>query len=104
METLKAAREWRLPPTTLICGRPEKWVAEDRLLVLALHDYETTRLDHLKLPKRATEEGDNEGWWEVEEHTNAAQQALDQYQKDRESRELGVVTRLVDSRMVGPAE
>lgn len=100
METLRAARDWRLPPTTLTCGRPEKWTSEDRLLVLALRAYEKTRLDHLGIPKRLTEEGDNEGWWKVDPGFNAAQQARDLYEKDHKEHEPGTTTRLIDQRML----
>lgn len=96
---LRVARAYGKPPLTVIAGRPEVWRhEEDTALAVALDIYEQTRLDHLGLPKRKTEEGDDEGYWEVEEKFNAAQQAQDIYKAENKDPEAGVVFFLKDTR------
>lgn len=69
---------------------PGRWYEEDRLLAAAFELFEATRIDHLGLPKRDTEEGDNEGWYETREVMNWAQQAIDIAQREDKAPEPGV--------------
>lgn len=84
-------------------GRPDSWNEDAVILATALSVYERTRIDHLGFPKRLTQEGDNEGHFEVVEGFNAAQQAHDLYVKDQaeKKREPGVYTYIVDTRQEG---
>ena len=77
-----------------------RWTKDDSLLARALDVFTATRIDHLGLPKRDTEEGDTEGWWEVGYRLNAAQQALDIAKNSEEAKSLqaGAIPYLIDTR------
>ena len=75
------------------------WRYEDRLLAAAFDAFEATRIDSLGFYRRDSEESDGEGWYEVEEVLNFAQQALDIEQGNEKKREPGVSLRVVDTRI-----
>ena len=75
------------------------WHQEDRLLAAAFDGFEATRIDSLGFYRRDSEESDGEGWYEVEEVLNFAQQALDIEQGNEKKREPGVSLRVVDTRI-----
>ena len=75
------------------------WHQEDRLLAAAFDVFEATRIDSLGFYRRDSEESDGEGWYEVEEVLNFAQQALDIEQGNEKKREPGVSLRVVDTRI-----
>lgn len=89
MRALRSARKWKSTPLTFLGVTSDNcWHDEDRILAQALDVFEDTRIDSLGFPKRRTEEGDNEGHFEVETIFNPAQQALDQWQKSDEAKNL----------------
>lgn len=101
MTLLRTAKQWGTTPLAMLgVADPGRWYEEDRLLAAAFELFEATRIDHLGLPKRDTEEGDAEGWWEVGYRLNAAQQALDLAKKSEEAKSLeaGTIPYLVDTR------
>ena len=60
--------------------------------------FTATRIDQFGFYQRDTEESDGEGWYEVEEVLNFAQQALDIEQGNEKKREAGVSLTVVDTR------
>ena len=100
--SLQAAKAWGKSPL-LFLGREDAWNEDAVILATALVAYEKSRVDGLGFPKRTTEEGDNEGHFEVHEEFNAAQQALDIYRAEQgdKSTEPGTIIRVVDTRTEG---
>lgn len=101
MESLRSAKEWGQSPLAFLgWDTGGRWYDEDRLLARALDVFEATRIDHLGLLKRDTEEGDPEGAYEVGYKGNAAQQALDIARNSEEAKNLepGTIPYLIDTR------
>lgn len=97
--SLQAAKAWGKSPL-LFLGRGDVWNEDAVILATALVAYEKTRVDGLGFPKRTTEEGDNEGHFEVREGFNAAQQALDIYRAEQGDKpsDPGTITWVEDTR------
>lgn len=100
IQAVRAAKGWRTTPLTFLGVTDDsQWTDEDRLLAQAFDVFEATRIDRLGFYRRDSEESDGEGWYEVEEVLNFAQQALDIEQGNEKKREPGVSLRVVDTRI-----
>ena len=100
IQAIRTAKEWRTTPLTFLgITDDSRWTTEDRLLTQAFEVFTATRIDQFGFYKRDTEESDGEGWYEVEEVLNFAQQALDIEQGNEKKREPGVSLRVNDTRL-----
>lgn len=71
-----------------------EWSARDRGLAEGLISHEDSVGPH-GIPWRDALNDDNDGWFEVEEHQDHAQAALDQWKKDHSDKDVEPGTRLV---------
>ena len=99
IQAVRTAKGWRTTPLTFLGVTDDgQWTDEDRLLAQAFDVFEATRVDRFGFYKRDTEEADTEGWYEVREVMNYAQQALDIAQSEGKDREAGMSFTIVDTR------
>lgn len=101
VSALKTAKSWGRSPLSVLAGRPERWTTDDTILAMAFDAYQATRVDQFGFPRRRSEEGDPEGYFEVREGFNAAKQAHDLWSEDHKDSdpEAGTYTYLVDTRL-----
>lgn len=82
---LQVAKEWGVPPLTVLAGRPNHWRLDDTLLARALSDYEATRVNEHGFPKRLSEDRRNAKRFTVDDRTvDYAVKAMDEWQARQE--------------------
>ena len=105
VDFLRVARDWKVPPLTVLAGRPPVWRHEDTLLGVALTGYERVCLDSNGEPRRRTENEDFADAYEVDGTvTNYVEQAVGKWRDEQDVVEPGVRPNLVFQPTIRPDE